>query len=129
MLYCRRYSPGLAGYAIIYAVRGVRYLLARYRKQNDRRHAMATEDSTESARVSPSDWETIEETRMEEGKDNGTAARRRINPNSLASCGNAMGRRGAADEQAAAIAFLASHDASYITGPVLAVGGGQPYPF
>lgn len=40
-----------------------------------------------------------------------------------------MGRRGAADEQAAAIAFLASHDASYITGQVLAVGGGQPYPF
>ena len=40
-----------------------------------------------------------------------------------------MGRRGDADEQAAAIAFLASHDASYITGQVLAVGGGQPYPF
>ena len=40
-----------------------------------------------------------------------------------------MGRRGAAEEQAAAIAFLASHDASYITGQVLAVGGGQPYPF
>ena len=40
-----------------------------------------------------------------------------------------MGRRGEADEQAAAIAFLASHDASYITGQVLAVGGGQPYPF
>ena len=37
-----------------------------------------------------------------------------------------MGRRGEADEQAAAIAFLASHDASYITGQVLAVGGGQP---
>lgn len=40
-----------------------------------------------------------------------------------------MGRRGTAEEQAAAIAFLASHDASYITGQVLAVGGGQPYPF
>ena len=40
-----------------------------------------------------------------------------------------MGRRGEADEQAAAIAFLASHDASYMTGQVLAVGGGQPYPF
>ena len=40
-----------------------------------------------------------------------------------------MGRRGEADEQAAAIAFLASGDASYITGQVLAVGGGQPYPF
>ena len=40
-----------------------------------------------------------------------------------------MGRRGEADEQAAAIAFLASHDASYITGQVLAAGGGQPYPF
>ena len=34
-----------------------------------------------------------------------------------------------AHEQASAIAFLASHDASYITGQVLAVGGGQPYPF
>ena len=40
-----------------------------------------------------------------------------------------MGRRGEADEQAAAIAFLASHDASYITGQVIPVGGGQPYPF
>ena len=40
-----------------------------------------------------------------------------------------MGRRGEAHEQAAAIAFLASGDASYITGQVLAVGGGQPYPF
>ena len=40
-----------------------------------------------------------------------------------------MGRRGTAEEQAAAIAFLASHDASYITGQVLAVGGGQSYPF
>ena len=40
-----------------------------------------------------------------------------------------MGRRGEAHEQASAIAFLASHDASYITGQVLAVGGGQPYPF
>ena len=40
-----------------------------------------------------------------------------------------MGRRGEAVEQASAIAFLASHDASYITGQVLAVGGGQPYPF
>ena len=40
-----------------------------------------------------------------------------------------MGRRGEASEQASTIAFLASHDASYITGQVLAVGGGQPYPF
>lgn len=40
-----------------------------------------------------------------------------------------MGRRGEAVEQASAIAFVASHDASYITGQVLAVGGGQPYPF
>ena len=40
-----------------------------------------------------------------------------------------MGRRGEAHEQASTIAFLASHDASYITGQVLAVGGGQPYPF
>jgi dihydroxycyclohexadiene carboxylate dehydrogenase len=40
-----------------------------------------------------------------------------------------MGRCGEAFEQASAIAFLASHDASYITGQVLPVGGGQPYPF
>ena len=40
-----------------------------------------------------------------------------------------MGRRGEAVEQASAIAFFASHDASYITGQVLPVGGGQPYPF
>ena len=40
-----------------------------------------------------------------------------------------MGPPGEAYEQASAIAFLASHDASYITGQVLAVGGGQPYPF
>ena len=40
-----------------------------------------------------------------------------------------MGRRGEVSEQASAIAFLASHDASYITGQVVAVGGGQAYPF
>lgn len=40
-----------------------------------------------------------------------------------------MGRRAEVAEQASAIAFLASHDASYITGQVLPVGGGQPYPF
>ena len=40
-----------------------------------------------------------------------------------------MGRRGEAYEQASAIAFLASHDASYITGQVLPVGGGQAYPY
>ena len=40
-----------------------------------------------------------------------------------------MGRRSEAFEQASTIAFLASHDASYITGQVVAVGGGQPYPF
>lgn len=35
-----------------------------------------------------------------------------------------MRRRGLAAEQAAAIAFLASDDASFITGQVLDVGGG-----
>ena len=40
-----------------------------------------------------------------------------------------MGRSGQAYEQASAIAFLASHDASYITGQIIPVGGGQPYPF
>ena len=40
-----------------------------------------------------------------------------------------MGRSGEAFEQASAIVFLASHDASYITGQVIPVGGGQPYPF
>ena len=40
-----------------------------------------------------------------------------------------MGRGGTAEEQASAIVFLASDDASYITGQVLPVGGGQTYPF
>ncbi len=54
MLYCRHHSPGLAGYAIIYAVRGVRHLLARYRGQSDRRTTLA-EDCTESGRISTVD--------------------------------------------------------------------------
>ncbi|SRR5579875_817291 len=40
-----------------------------------------------------------------------------------------MKRFSRASEQAAAIAFLASDDASYITGQVLPVGGGATYPF
>jgi NAD(P)-dependent dehydrogenase (short-subunit alcohol dehydrogenase family) len=40
-----------------------------------------------------------------------------------------MGRNSTAEEQAAAIAFLASDDASFITGQILPVGGGQTYPF
>lgn len=40
-----------------------------------------------------------------------------------------MGRSGLPEEQASAIIFLLSDDASYITGQVLPVGGGQAYPF
>lgn len=40
-----------------------------------------------------------------------------------------MGRRGTMIEQAAAIAFLLSEDASYITGQILPVNGGATYPF
>jgi NAD(P)-dependent dehydrogenase (short-subunit alcohol dehydrogenase family) len=40
-----------------------------------------------------------------------------------------LGRRGRAEEQAAAIAFLASEDASFITGQIPPVGGGAAYPF
>jgi dihydroxycyclohexadiene carboxylate dehydrogenase len=40
-----------------------------------------------------------------------------------------LGRDSTAEEQAAAIAFLASDDASFITGQVLSVGGGETYPF
>jgi NAD(P)-dependent dehydrogenase (short-subunit alcohol dehydrogenase family) len=40
-----------------------------------------------------------------------------------------MGRRGTMIEQAAAIAFLLSDDASYITGQILPVNGGATYPF
>jgi dihydroxycyclohexadiene carboxylate dehydrogenase len=40
-----------------------------------------------------------------------------------------MGRRARAEEQASAIAFLASDDASYISGQVLPVGGGATFPF
>jgi NAD(P)-dependent dehydrogenase (short-subunit alcohol dehydrogenase family) len=39
-----------------------------------------------------------------------------------------LGRPSNAEEQAAAIAFLASEDASYITGEVISVGGGETFP-
>jgi len=40
-----------------------------------------------------------------------------------------LGRPGLAEEMAAAIAFLGSDDASYITGQILPVGGGMTWPF
>lgn len=40
-----------------------------------------------------------------------------------------MGRGSTAEEQASAIAFLASDDASFISGQILPVGGGETYPF
>jgi len=40
-----------------------------------------------------------------------------------------MGREGTSEEQASAIVFLLSHDASFITGQILPVGGGATYPF
>jgi dihydroxycyclohexadiene carboxylate dehydrogenase len=40
-----------------------------------------------------------------------------------------LGRAARAEEQASAIAFLASEDASFITGQILPVGGGATYPF
>jgi dihydroxycyclohexadiene carboxylate dehydrogenase len=40
-----------------------------------------------------------------------------------------LGRDSTAEEQASAIAFLASDDASFITGEVISVGGGETFPF
>ena len=40
-----------------------------------------------------------------------------------------LGRRALAEEQAAAIVFMLSEDASFITGQILPVGGGATYPF
>jgi 3-oxoacyl-[acyl-carrier protein] reductase len=39
----------------------------------------------------------------------------------------AMGRMGSADDVAAVVAFLASDDAAYITGQVIAVDGGMTF--
>jgi len=41
----------------------------------------------------------------------------------------ALGRDSTAEEQAATIAFLASDDASYVTGEVISVSGGETFPF
>jgi NAD(P)-dependent dehydrogenase (short-subunit alcohol dehydrogenase family) len=40
-----------------------------------------------------------------------------------------LGRQARAEDQAAAIAFLASDDAAFITGEVISVGGGETLPF
>ncbi len=40
-----------------------------------------------------------------------------------------LGRQARAEDQAAAIAFLASEDAAFITGEVISVGGGETLPF
>jgi len=40
-----------------------------------------------------------------------------------------MKRKGIAEEQASAIVFFASEDASFISGQILPVGGGATYPF
>jgi NAD(P)-dependent dehydrogenase (short-subunit alcohol dehydrogenase family) len=40
-----------------------------------------------------------------------------------------VGREAKVEEVAAAIAFMASDDAGYITGEVISVGGGETFPF
>lgn len=53
-----------------------------------------------------------------------TAERRSAQP-----LAEGLGRGSTAEEQASAIAFLASDDASFISGEVISVGGGETYPF
>ncbi len=68
----------------------------------------------------PGEDEDDEEGQGEEGPEMAEMRRRITVP---------MGRRGTMIEQAAAIAFLLSEDASYITGQILPVNGGATYPF